>query len=111
PPVEPTSIKAATFSSRKWAWLAEAAGGATVVRASIGRAGDTAMLQRDDATLVDLAVGDLRSIVEPAGAIGTVTASVVQRWGGGLPQYEVGHRDLVRTVLDDVAGVPGLEVC
>ncbi|GAA3528671.1 protoporphyrinogen oxidase [Aeromicrobium flavum] len=111
PPVEPTTIKAATFSSRKWAWLAEAAGDATIVRASIGRAGDTAMLQRDDATLVDVAAADLRSIVEPAGAIGTVTASVVQRWGGGLPQYEVGHRDLVRTVLDDVAAVPGLEVC
>lgn len=111
PPVEPMTIKAATFSSRKWAWLAEAAGGATVVRASIGRAGDTAVLQRDDASLVDVAVQDLRGIVEPQGALGTVTASVVQRWGGGLPQYEVGHGDLVRTVVDDIATVPGLEVC
>ncbi|MET1132115.1 MAG: FAD-dependent oxidoreductase [Aeromicrobium sp.] len=111
PPVEPLEIKAATFSSRKWAWLAEAAGGATVLRASIGRAGDTALLQRDDASLVDVAVADLRSVIEPSGALGSVTASAVQRWGGGLPQYEVGHRDLVRTVLDDVAAVPGLEVC
>lgn len=111
PPVEPMTIKAATFSSRKWAWLAEAAGGATVVRASIGRAGDTAVLQRDDASLVDVAVQDLRGIVEPHGALGTVTASVVQRWGGGLPQYDVGHGDLVRTVVDDIATVPGLEVC
>ncbi|MTB87384.1 protoporphyrinogen oxidase [Aeromicrobium senzhongii] len=111
PPVEPMDIKAATFSTRKWAWLAEAAGGATVVRASIGRAGDTGVLQRDDAALVDLAVTDLRSIVEPQGSLGTVRASVVQRWGGGLPQYEVGHRDLVRTVTEDIATVPGLEVC
>jgi len=111
PPVESTQIKAATFSSRKWRWLAESAGGATVVRTSLGRAGETATLQRDDATLVDLALSDLRSIVEPAGTVGSVSATVVQRWGGGLPQYEVGHRDLVRTVTDDVATVPGLEVC
>ncbi|MCD9153162.1 protoporphyrinogen/coproporphyrinogen oxidase [Aeromicrobium duanguangcaii] len=111
PPVEPMDIKAATFSTRKWAWLAEAADGATVVRASIGRAGDTAVLQRDDAALVDLAVTDLRSIVEPEGSLGTVRASVVQRWGGGLPQYEVGHRELVRTVTEDVATVRGLELC
>lgn len=111
PPVEPLEIKAATFSSRKWAWLAEEAGGATVVRASIGRAGDTAVLQRDDAALVDLAVTDLRSVLGSSGSLGTVSASAVQRWGGGLPQYEVGHRDVVRTVLDDVAAVPGLEVC
>lgn len=111
PPVEPTSIKAATFSTRKWAWLAESANGATVVRTSLGRAGDSAMLQRDDAALAELSLADLRAIVEPAGSIGSVAARTVQRWGGGLPQYEVGHLDLVRTVVDDVAAVPGLQVC
>jgi len=111
PPVESTQIKAATFSSRKWDWLAQAAGGATVVRTSMGRAGETGVLQRDDAALVDLALEDLRSIVEPSGRIGSVAAAVVQRWGGGLPQYDVGHRELVRTVMDDVATVPGLELC
>lgn len=111
PPVEGTAIKAATFSTRKWSWLAEAAGDATVLRASLGRAGEAAALQLSDAALVETAVADLRSIIEPAGALGTVTASIVQRWGGGLPQYEVGHLDLVRTVREDVATVPGLEVC
>lgn len=111
PPVEDTAIKAATFSSRKWAWLAEAAGGATVVRTSLGRAGETSVLQQGDAALVDLAVADLQSIIEPAGRLGVVQASSVQRWGGGLPQYEVGHLDLVATVREDVSTVPGLEVC
>lgn len=111
PPVEDTRIKAATFSSRKWAWLARAAGGRTVVRASLGRAGETSVLQRDDASVVEMALSDLRDIVEPAGRIGSVAATVVQRWGGGLPQYEVGHRELVRTVMDDVATVSGLELC
>ncbi len=111
PPVEDVAIKASTFSSRKWAWLAETAGSATVLRASIGRAGETSVLQRDDATLVDLAVSDLTSIVSTAGTLGTLVASDVQRWGGGLPQYEVGHLGLVGTVVEDVASVPGLEVC
>ncbi|WP_313407973.1 FAD-dependent oxidoreductase, partial [Aeromicrobium sp.] len=111
PPVESTQIKAATFSTRKWAWLAESAGGATIVRTSLGRAGETATLQRDDASLTDLALSDLRAMVEPDGSIGSVAGTTVQRWGGGLPQYEVGHGDLVRTVVEDVATVPGLELC
>jgi oxygen-dependent protoporphyrinogen oxidase len=36
---------------------------------------------------------------------------VVQRWGGGLPQYDVGHLDRVETIDRSVAAVPGLEVC
>jgi oxygen-dependent protoporphyrinogen oxidase len=35
----------------------------------------------------------------------------VQRWGGGLPQYAVGHLDRVARIREDVARVPGLAVC
>ena len=35
----------------------------------------------------------------------------VQRWGGGLPQYAVGHLDRVARIRADVAQVPGLAVC
>ena len=35
----------------------------------------------------------------------------MQRWGGGLPQYAVGHLDLVADVRAAVAAVPGLAVC
>jgi oxygen-dependent protoporphyrinogen oxidase len=35
----------------------------------------------------------------------------VQRWGGGLPQYAVGHLDRVERVRAAVAGVPALAVC
>ncbi|MDQ3383810.1 MAG: protoporphyrinogen oxidase, partial [Actinomycetota bacterium] len=37
--------------------------------------------------------------------------SDVQRWGGGLPQYAVGHRAAMAAVAEDVARLPGLEVC
>jgi protoporphyrinogen/coproporphyrinogen III oxidase len=35
----------------------------------------------------------------------------VQRWGGALPQYAVGHLDAVDRIRAAVAGVPGLELC
>ena len=35
----------------------------------------------------------------------------MQRWGGALPQYAVGHVDRVRRIRDAVAAVPGLAVC
>ena len=33
------------------------------------------------------------------------------RWGGGLPQYTVGHLDRVARIRAAVAGQPGLAVC
>jgi oxygen-dependent protoporphyrinogen oxidase len=79
-----------------------------VVRCSIGRHGATRELQRDDDELVDLAVAELRSTL---GLAGSPIATRVSRWGGGLPQYTVGHLDRVQRVRDAVAAVPGLAVC
>ena len=35
----------------------------------------------------------------------------VQRWGGALPQYAVGHLDRVARIRAGVDAVPGLEIC
>lgn len=106
PPVDGTAVKGATFSSRKWGWLAER--GRTVLRASSGRAGDTTLLHVDDATVAARALADVRSAV---GGLPEPDAWHVQRWGGALPQYEVGHLDRVDAIERAVAGVRGLEVC
>jgi oxygen-dependent protoporphyrinogen oxidase len=105
PPVEPLTIKAATFSSTKWAWLAEAASDVVLLRASLGRAGEVAVLQREDVDLVAAVVGDLRTVL---GELPAPVDTHVQRWGGALPQYAVGHLTRVRTVLDASATLPGL---
>ncbi|UPK76910.1 protoporphyrinogen oxidase [Nocardioidaceae bacterium SCSIO 66511] len=107
PPVDGRVIKAATLSSRKWGWVDEASGDLVVLRASVGRAGEAELLQRADDELVSLAVADLRAAV---GLRGEPVDSHVQRWGGALPQYAVGHLDLVRRVEESIAAVPGLEV-
>ncbi|GAA4405677.1 protoporphyrinogen oxidase [Fodinibacter luteus] len=108
PPVEGRTIKASTFSFRKWAWTGAASEQVVHLRASLGRAREEAVLQRDDADLVAV------SVAEVGAALGRplprVVDAHVQRWGGGLPQYAVGHVDVVASVRADVARVPGLEV-
>jgi protoporphyrinogen/coproporphyrinogen III oxidase len=98
------AVKALTYSSTKWAHLSRA----RVVRASLGRFGEAAVLRRDDPDLVDLVRTDLAALT---GVHAEPVDTRVTRWGGGLPQYAVGHLDRVRRVRAAVAAVPGLAVC
>ena len=100
PAVEGLTTKAVTFTSRKWAYDDVA-----VVRASVGRFGEEVDLQRDDAELVDLVRGELELVLGP---VGPLVDSRVTRWGGGLPQYAVGHLDRVRRIKASLP--PGLAV-
>lgn len=90
PAVDGHATKAVTFSSRKWAHLA---GDHAVVRTSVGRSGDAHVLQREDADLVRIVCDELSQAVGP---LPPLVDSRVTRWGGGLPQYAVGHLDRVR---------------
>ena len=107
PPVDGRSIKAVTFSSTKWGWYAGAAPGLVFVRASLGRVGEEAVLQRDDADLVDLVLADL---TDALGVTAPPLDARVTRWGGGLPQYTVGHRTRVERIRAAVAVLPHLAV-
>jgi protoporphyrinogen/coproporphyrinogen III oxidase len=108
PPVEQLTIKAATFSSTKWAWLDAAAPDVACLRASLGRAGEVTVLQREDADLLRTVVADLRTVLGPD--LPEPIDAHVQRWGGALPQYAVGHLDRVSAVLEAVARQPALGV-
>jgi oxygen-dependent protoporphyrinogen oxidase len=105
---ERRAVKAVTFVTTKWPHLAARADDLVIVRCSVGRHGDEHVLQRDDAELTALAA---REIADVCGVRGAPVATRVTRWGGGLPQYEVGHLDLVAAIRADVAAVPGLAVC
>jgi oxygen-dependent protoporphyrinogen oxidase len=108
PPVDGRRIKASTFSFAKWAWVREAGGDLALLRTSLGRLGEERTLQRADEELVADSLADLRDAV---GLTATPVDKHVQRWGGGLPQYAVGHLDRVARVRAAVARVPGLAVC
>ena len=113
PPTELRTIKALTYSGTKWDWVAEAAATAwgedvEVVRASLGRAGDASALQYDDPALLVRTFAEAHGI--PGWERAELISGAVTRWGGALPQYRVGHCDLVARLRTDLAGVPGLAV-
>ncbi len=114
PPIEDLRIKASTFSFAKWAWVREAGRDAgageelLIVRTSVGRHREERSLQVSDEELIATSLKDLGSAV---GIAGPVVDAHVQRWGGGLPQYAVGHLERVDRIRAAVAAVPGLAVC
>ncbi|MFF5252946.1 protoporphyrinogen oxidase [Streptomyces leeuwenhoekii] len=108
PPVDGRTIKASTFASRKWGWIAEEDPGLVVLRTSVGRYGETEILGRDDEGLVAVSRHDLK---EATGLDAEPVATRVTRWTDGLPQYPVGHHARVARVREHVAALPGLAVC
>ncbi|MEV8393715.1 MULTISPECIES: protoporphyrinogen oxidase [unclassified Streptomyces] len=108
PPVDGRTIKASTFSTRKWAWVADAAPGLFVLRTSIGRYGEEEQLEREDAELVGVSLRDLGDAV---GLTAKPVATEVTRWIDGLPQYPVGHQARITRVREAVAKLPGLRLC
>jgi len=108
PPVDGRRIKASTFSFAKWGWLREAGGGLLLLRTSLGRYGEATALQATDEELIAWSLADLASAT---GIHADPVDTHVQRWGGGLPQYAVGHLDRVARVRAAVDAVAGLAVC
>jgi len=108
PPVDRRAVKAATWSAYKWDWVRRAAPDVVLLRTSLGRHREEADLQVPDEELVARTVRDLADAV---GVTASPVDSHVQRWGGALPQYAVGHLERVRRIRDAVSAVPGLAVC
>ncbi|WP_426242022.1 protoporphyrinogen/coproporphyrinogen oxidase [Nocardioides sp. LHG3406-4] len=107
PPVEGRRIKASTFSFAKWEWVRAAGDGLLLLRTSLGRHRDEASLQATDAELVTASLVDLRAMVA---ITATPVETHVQRWGGALPQYAVGHRARMERVRAGLEG-SGVAVC
>lgn len=115
PPGELPTIKAITYSSNKWDWVASEVQnsygeGVCAVRASVGRLGETELLQVDDDTLIARTFTEARENV-PGWDRAELVDAAVTRWGGGLPQYLVGHGDLVTEIRASLDGSSSLAVC
>ncbi|THA32767.1 protoporphyrinogen oxidase [Streptomyces sp. A1277] len=108
PPVDGRTIKAATFSTRKWQWVADAAPDLFFLRTSVGRYGEEDHLHREDGELVGVSLSDLAAAT---GLTAKPVATEVTRWIGGLPQYPVGHLTRVARIREEVAKLPALRVC
>ena len=110
PPVDRRRIKASTFSFAKWDWVRAAGRGALAgedvlhLRTSLGRHREERALQASDEELVAWSLADLADAI---GLTATPVDAHVQRWGGGLPQYAVGHLDRVARIREAVAAASG----
>jgi oxygen-dependent protoporphyrinogen oxidase len=105
PPIAGRLVKGVTVSSAKWPHLAD---DVVLVRASVGRFRDERELQRDDADLAAAVVADVAELLglDRPGPLETR----LTRWGGGLPQYLVGHPGRVEAIRSAVAEIPGLAI-
>jgi protoporphyrinogen/coproporphyrinogen III oxidase len=95
-----------TFLTRKWPHIADGGGG-ELVRCAVGRDGDSRWEALDDDELVDAVTADLRQAirapVEPE-------AVAIRRFRDGIPQYRVGHLELVNRIKAELRVLPGLAV-
>jgi protoporphyrinogen/coproporphyrinogen III oxidase len=106
PPVTGRLVKGVTVSSAKWPHLS--GDGLLRVRSSVGRFGDESQLQEPDDVLAAAVVADVADLLDLERREPVQTAVV--RWGGGLPQYLVGHPQRVAAIRSAVDAVPGLAV-
>ena len=83
-------VTAITLLDRKWPRLRR--DDDVLVRAHVGRIDDNRWAALSDDELTLRVAMELREILQRFGA---PSASIVQRWPNGLPQYRVGHSTLV----------------
>ncbi len=105
PRAEGRGVMATTWSSSKFAHRAPE--GHVLVRSFVGRAGLEASAQLDDDELTALVRRELRDVMGIAAQPEFVE---IFRWPKGMPQYRVGHADLVARIEQAVAAVPGVEL-
>jgi protoporphyrinogen/coproporphyrinogen III oxidase len=92
------TMSACTWYSTKWP--SEALAGRTVLRAVVGRAGRDPSLSLSDEGLTDRVQRDLAATM---GLSHTPLGSKVTRWERAIPQYAVGHLDLVTRIESNLA--------
>ena len=98
-------VMATTWLSSKWPGRAPA--GMTLVRGFVGRAGQEAVLERDDEGLADLLRGELSTVL---GITAEPVLRRVVRWDRGMPQYTLGHRDRIAIIERALTRHPRLAI-
>jgi len=101
----PALITGCTFLDRKWPHLARA--GDELLRVSVGRFGDDRPAALDDEQLVAVVLAELATLL---GVRRPPLDSLVTRWDGAFPQYEVGHLIRVTRIEEELASLPALAV-
>jgi oxygen-dependent protoporphyrinogen oxidase len=105
PLVENRPLLAATFSSTKWPGRAPA--GKVMFRGFVGGPRNQEILERSDEELIEIVLGELRSVVGVSPDAKPLFSRVF-RWNRGMPQYTLGHLDRVQQIEEHSAQISGL---
>jgi oxygen-dependent protoporphyrinogen oxidase len=103
PKVENRQILSGSFSSVKFPGRGPK--GTALIRTFLGGAFRPEILDRDNEELARLAADELGGLL---GVTGTPLIRRVSRWPGVMPQYELGHTELVREIESAIASHRGL---
>lgn len=100
-------ITACTWTHKKWPETA-APEGKALLRCYVGRPGDEEVVDLSDETLEEIVLHDLNKIMKIEG---DPLFSVVSRWKDAMPQYSIGHKQLVEKLENGLASeLPGVFV-
>jgi oxygen-dependent protoporphyrinogen oxidase len=105
PKVENRAILSGSFSSVKFPGRAPE--GMVLFRTFLGGVFRPELLDQDDESLCTLAGRELAALL---GIAGEPLLRRVNRWVDVMPQYEIGHVDLVAAIESSVAKLPGLAI-
>ena len=105
PLIEARSIVACTYSSMKYP--GRAPDGHILVRAFVGGALQSDMFNQDDATM---AASVRRELSELLGIVAEPVLTRIHRHAGAMPQYRVGHLELMSSIDRALNAHPGLAV-
>jgi len=105
PLVEKRPLIAASFSSVKFP--GRAPDGQVLLRVFIGGACQPELLEQSDDQLIETTLSQLEQLI---GARGTPVLTHVTRWNRAMPQYHLGHLELVNQINSSVSCLAGLEV-
>ena len=103
PAVERSPILAVSFSSRKYPHRRRK--GNRLVRVFVGGARRPELAEMDDAQLLPLVLKELSRLLRIQGE---PCYSNVAHWPGTMPQYHVGHKELVARIEAHAAALPHL---
>lgn len=105
PSTENSPLLACSYSSVKFAGRAPE--GQIILRSFVGGALDPDILELSDQDITQTINNELNAIL---GISGEPLFSILQRYPRAMPQYKIGHMDLVERIEKGVKELPGLEI-
>ena len=105
PRTERSSIIACSFSSEKFPGRAPQ--GFTVLRIFVGGALDPDTYKMEDPSIIETVRKEIGPLL---GINSDPVFTIIKRYPGAMPQYHVGHRELVEGIQREIKKLDGLEI-